>query len=67
MTDQEAYIEASNSIDFLVDQCRVRNIPLTIRLNPMYMAKGSRWADIAHMDTNYKPPRFNGCDAISRK
>jgi radical SAM enzyme (TIGR01210 family) len=58
MTDSEAYMEASASIDYLVEQCEERNVDLTIRLNPMYAAKGTIWAEIACHTSEYKPPRL---------
>lgn len=58
MTDSEAIIEASASIDYLAKQCENRNIDLTIRLNPMFAAKGSVWSDIAKNTPEYKPPRL---------
>src|SRR6266516_115818 len=58
MTDDEAFIEAESTIDYLVNECSHRSIPLTIRLNPMYLAKGSYWARLAKAAPNYKPPRL---------
>jgi radical SAM enzyme (TIGR01210 family) len=58
MTDEEAYIEASKTIDYLNERCIERNISFSIRLNPMYAAKGSRWAKIAQQNPNYRPPRL---------
>jgi hypothetical protein len=58
MTDEEAFAEAESSIDFLADQCRDRHIDLTIRLNPMYAAAGSRWAELARATPTYQPPRL---------
>ena len=59
MTDSEAYLEANASIEYLVRQCKRRNIQLTVRLNPMYAAKGSRWAEAALALPEYKPPRLS--------
>jgi hypothetical protein len=59
MTDSEAYLEASASIEYLVEQCKRRNIKLTVRLNPMYAAKGSTWAKVAFATPEYKPPRLS--------
>jgi hypothetical protein len=59
MTDTEALNEAENSIDFLKDKCKERNIPLTIRLNPMYAANGSKWFEMALQYKNFKPPRLS--------
>jgi len=57
MSDKEAYIEAERSIDFLAKECKKRNIPLTIRINPMYVAIGSKWEKLA-LSVNYVPPRL---------
>jgi len=59
MTDKDAFIEAEDSINYLVEQCRRRGIPLTVRLNPMYAARRSRWAKIARTTPEYKPPRLS--------
>lgn len=58
MTDDDAYAEAERTIDFLAAECHARNIPLTIRLNPMYLAKGSEWARIATSAPSYRPPKL---------
>ncbi len=58
MTDDEAYIEAGKTIDFLASQCRVRKIPLSIRLSPMYLAHGSTWTKLAKNTPEYQPPRL---------
>ncbi|CAG0960618.1 hypothetical protein METP3_00804 [Methanosarcinales archaeon] len=59
MTDSEAFVEANNSINYLIDQCKKRGINLTIRLNPMYAAKGSVWTQIAVNTSDYKPPQLS--------
>lgn len=58
MSDAEAYAEAERSIRYLEDQCQRRNIPLAIRLNPMYIAEGSKWAQRAKAQGGYVPPRL---------
>ncbi len=58
MTDAAASKEASASIHFLADECARREIPLTVRLNPMYRAAGSRWARRANSTPDYLPPRL---------
>jgi radical SAM enzyme (TIGR01210 family) len=58
MSDEEAMMEATASIDYLKKQCEERGIDLTIRLNPMYAAKGSMWTTIAEKTPEYKPPRL---------
>ena len=58
MTDQAACDEATATIAYLSDECKVRDIDLTIRLNPMYRAVGSSWARKADLMSNYSPPRL---------
>jgi archaeosine synthase beta-subunit len=58
MSDQEAYDEAASTIDYLNRQCSQRGIDLTIRLNPMYRAVGSRWAREAARAPDYAPPKL---------
>lgn len=67
MSDDEAFVEAELSIDYLVRECHGRKIPLTIRLNPMYIAKGSRWADLARQTPSYKPPRLTDVMRLAEK
>jgi archaeosine synthase beta-subunit len=66
MSDEEGCAEAERSIDFLADNCRRRGIGLTVRLNPMYVARGSVWAMNA-TGKNYKPPRLSDVLAIAIK
>lgn len=58
MSDEAAFEEADKSIAYLTDECARRNIQLSIRLNPMYAASGSKWARIAHASSTYQPPRL---------
>lgn len=58
MSDQEAYDEAARTIEYLRHQCSLRGIDLTIRLNPMYRALGSRWAREADRAADYAPPKL---------
>lgn len=58
MTDEQAYDEARASIRYLEEQCTSRNVSLAVRLNPMYVASGSRWAQVAVATPLYKPPRL---------
>jgi radical SAM enzyme (TIGR01210 family) len=67
MTDKEGFEEAENSIIFLRDQCMVRKIPFTIRLNPMYSAKGSKWSEQAHEYLGYQPPRLSDVLNLAEK
>jgi hypothetical protein len=67
MTDEEAFNEAEKSMDFLADQCEARHIPLFIRLNPMYAASGSKWAQLAHQTTGFRPPRLTDIMRLAEK
>ena len=67
MTDMEAFTEAEKSINFLVEQCRTRSIPLSIRLNPMYVAASSKWAKVAQDTPDYKPPRLTDVMELASK
>lgn len=67
MTDQEAIEEARASISFLRDACSSRQIQLTIRLNPMYAAKGTRWRSIAERTVSYVPPRLSDVLEVARE
>lgn len=67
MTDQEAFEEAEKSFDFLRQECGKRNIPYSVRLNPMYLAKGSKWADLATKSSNYKPPKLTDVMKLAEK
>lgn len=58
MADVEAVEEARASIEFLGKECANRGLPLTVRLNPMYRASGSRWARLASASRSYAPPRL---------
>ncbi len=58
MTDEEAVLEAKASIGFLARECADRELPLAVRLNPMYLATGSRWARTAETGGDYLPPRL---------
>lgn len=58
MSDPEACEEATASIRFLAKECSKRELPLTIRLNPMYKAAGSVWAKRADSGVAYLPPRL---------
>lgn len=68
MTDKEAFEEAERSIDYLVEQCRQRGIDLKyVRINPMYAAKGSSWAQVAKNTPEYKPPRLTDVMRLAEK
>jgi radical SAM enzyme (TIGR01210 family) len=58
MSDASAVQEATDSIQFLAKECANRGLPLTVRLNPMYRASGSRWARWAESSSAYAPPRL---------
>jgi radical SAM enzyme (TIGR01210 family) len=67
LSDDEAFNEAESSIDFLADQCRARHIGLTIRLNPMYAAAGTKWAELARATPAYQPPRLTDVMKLAAK
>lgn len=67
MTDEEAYAEAEKTIDYLVENCKKRNIPLSLRLNPMYVAANSKWAKLATSTSDYKPPRLTDIMKLAEK
>jgi archaeosine synthase beta-subunit len=67
MTDQEAFREAEASIDYVRRECDLRNIPLTVRLNPMYAAHRSKWAGQAFASSDFKPPRITDVLALAMK
>jgi len=59
MTDDDAKVEAKKSIDFLLKKCNEKQIPLTIRLNPMYAAENTVWAKQAFSCKDYLAPRLS--------
>jgi hypothetical protein len=67
MDDSQAWTEAEASINYLQQACLARTIPLTIRLNPMYVAKGTAWARRAEAMQNYQPPRLSDIVALAEK
>lgn len=67
MTDEEAFIEAEASIDFVASECRKRSIPFIIRLNPMYVAQGTPWAREAQRLENYLPPKLSDVMILTEK
>lgn len=67
MTDEEAKVECERSIDFLAEECDRRRIGLTIRLNPMYRAAGSKWAQMAESSETYRPPRLTDVMDVAAK
>jgi len=67
MTDEEAYYEAEKTFDFLKHECASRNISYSVRLNPMYLARGSKWAEIALDSPRYKPPRLTDVMKLAEK
>jgi hypothetical protein len=67
MTDEEAVAEAEASIDYLVEQTKARGLDLSVRLNPMYAADGSRWAKKAHTSSDYQPPRLTDVMRVAEK
>jgi radical SAM enzyme (TIGR01210 family) len=58
MSDSDAMVEARQTYAFLAEECAKRNLRLRIRLNPMYLARGSKWAELATRTPGYQPPRL---------
>jgi len=54
-TDEEARAEAISTCDYVKRLCAIAAVPLTLRINSMYMAKGSRWARLARQ-SGWTPP-----------
>ncbi|MGY0063634.1 radical SAM protein [Streptomyces sp. LZ34] len=67
MTDEEAWAEAESSIDYLHEHCAARGIPLTIRLNPMYVAHDTQWARRAEKVENYQPPQLSDIITLAER
>lgn len=68
MTDSEAFVEAEKSIDYIVAQCKCRNIHINcIRINPMYAAQGSPWTKRARTISTYQPPRLTDVMRLAEK
>lgn len=65
MNDEMAYNEALKSINYLDKVCKERNLPLVIRINPMFAAKGTRWAEIAKNTEQYSPPKISDIYRLS--
>lgn len=59
MTDEEAYLEAKETCDFLITETRKRNIPLLLRINPMYVAAGTRIEKQVNALEQYTPPNLH--------
>ena len=67
MTDAEAIVEAERSIDYVAESCNRRNIPFTIRLNPMYVAEKTPWANLVKSLDNYQPPKLTDVYTLANK
>lgn len=59
MTDEEAYTEAKQSALYLINECNIRNINLTLRINPMFAATGTAWSEVAKKNSTYMPPKIS--------
>ena len=66
MTDEEADDDALESIGWLVRETQRRAIPLSIRLNLMYVAVGTAWARELNLAT-YRPPSLGRALAIAQR
>lgn len=58
MSDEDAFAEGRATIQFLDTEAKERAIPLSVRLNPMYLAAGTRWGRLAAGKAEYSPPRL---------
>jgi len=67
MSDKEAFAEAEASIDYVADACAMRGIPFSIRLNPMYAARGTPWYTAAQKVADYRPPRLTDVIDLAEK
>jgi radical SAM enzyme (TIGR01210 family) len=67
MSDDDAYWEAQRSVHFLIDESAARGIPLQIRLNPMYRARGSPWSTRVGATADYSPPRLTDVMALAEE
>ncbi len=68
MTDAEARIEASDTIDFLAALCERSGVKLTIRLNPMYAATGTPWhKEAMAAGDRYSPPLLSDVLEIAKE
>lgn len=59
MNDNEAYIEAKQSALYLINECEKRKVQLTLRINPMFAAVGTEWAQKALDSSVYSPPHIS--------
>lgn len=66
MSDKEAVKEADFSIQYLQKQAKLRKIPLTIRLNPMYSAEGTSWATMAN-EVGFTPPSLSDALSVAKR
>jgi archaeosine synthase beta-subunit len=67
MTDDHAAEEATASIRFLAKECANRGLPLSVRLNPMYLAAGSPWARLAARTPAYRPPQLTAVMRVAEE
>ncbi|UGQ12525.1 radical SAM protein [Yinghuangia sp. ASG 101] len=67
MSDKEAWAEAEASVDYLHEHCAARGVPLTVRLNPMYVARGTQWARRVEELAEYRPPRLSDVIALAER
>lgn len=66
MSDSDAISEANESIAYLTAECARRRIPLTVRLNPMYLSEGTAWKKRALECAQYQPPRLTDALRVAR-
>jgi len=66
MSDNDAKQEAILTIEYLREICTELRVPLTVRLNPMYAAKGTPWAEDAETVDNYQPSLADVLDVAEK-
>lgn len=63
-SDAEARQEAIETCEYLKQICEEHAVPLTLRINSMYMAAGSRWASMAEAAGWYPPSVFDVAEVM---
>lgn len=65
LTEEQGIVEACNGVDELADLSRQYGVPVSIHLNPTYIARGCRLAEelLAH---DYEPPELTSLVEVLR-
>ena len=64
-SDEQGVEEAKATIRYLVAEANSRRIPLSVRINPMYIATDVRWSTKA-IKGGYRPPRLTDALEVAR-